>query len=61
MSKLTCPKCLSGRLVKPQGAFNSPWQPDLVCERCGSPFWWLKGKLVKEVSYAWTGNGDHKG
>ena len=40
----TCPSCRKGKLVKPNQAFNTPVQPDFICDNCGQPFWYTEGR-----------------
>jgi len=41
---MRCPKCLMGTLKGPLSTFNSQVQPKLVCDTCGSPFWYCSSK-----------------
>jgi uncharacterized protein with PIN domain len=34
-----CPKCQAGTLVKPNNKIKAEIQPDLVCDKCGAPYW----------------------
>jgi transcription elongation factor Elf1 len=40
----TCPICRKGKLVKPNQVFNTPIQPDFICDNCGQPFWYTEVK-----------------